>query len=390
MNKCVARLAVGLILVLVIPLGSAVASGSKNTQCSSLPEKQIVDAILNQQYGRARELTDALNLAEAIIPSTTFYHGLATWHGGYQIGEIKLKKAGISALRKSIKEMQVSFASGTRKSSLALGLSKGHTARALLENEQYFSGYELGMQARQHIDEYRNLSSETAIGFDDTGLLLGLYEVYTHDLIEQNQWLARKIVSRGNREKGIRLIESAINGSSIFATEAMRALLAEVSWRTPDTCKYADAVDRIGQQFSENNDLAVLRQGLLLKCGYLNRAQRAHDSYASQEIVSAGMREQMEKARFRILADRGDIDSLLELSTSDHLEPYRLLAFANALDIAGERPRAQDIYQQLYSMNDIPLVVKSVAKVRIRFPYNRPTKIDVPQFELRISDSDHC
>lgn len=381
---------VGLILVLVIPLGSAVASESINTQCGPLPEKQIVDAILNQQYGRARELTDGLNLAVAIIPSTTFYHGLATWHSGYQTGETRLKKAGISALRKAVKEMQVSFGSATKKSSLALGLSKGHTARALLENEQYISGYELGMQARQHIDEYRSLSNETAIGFDDTGLLLGLYEVYTHDLINQNQWLGSKIVSRGNREKGIRLIESAINGSSIFATEAMRALLAEVSWRTPDTCKYTDAVDRIGHQFSENNDLAVLRQGLLLKCGYLNRAQRAHESYASQENIGSGMREQMEKARFRILADRGDIDSLFALFTSDHLEPYRLLAFANALDIAGERPRAQEIYQHLFSTNDTPATVKSVAKVRIRFPYNRPTKINVPQFELRISDSDHC
>lgn len=381
---------VGLVLVWVIPLGSSVASETTNTQCGPLPERRIVDAILNQQYGRARELTDTLQLGEAIIPSTTFYHGLAIWHRGYQTGETKLKKAGISAMRKSVKEIQVSFAAGSKKSSLALGLSKGHTARALLENEQYFSGYELGMQAKKHIEEYRSLASETTIGFDDTGLLLGLYEVYTYDLNNQNQWLARKIVSRGNREKGIRLIESAINGSSIFATEAMRALLAEVSWRTPDTCRYADAVDRIGQQFSENNDLAVLRQGLLLKCGYLNRAQRAHDSYTSQEIISAGMREQMEKARLRILADQGDIDSLVEFSTSDHLEPFRLLAYANALDIAGERPRAQDIYQKLYSMDGIPLTVKSVAKVRIRFPYHRPARIDVPQFEFGISDSDHC
>ncbi|MGI9317439.1 MAG: hypothetical protein ACR2QW_08925 [bacterium] len=380
------------ILIWLIITSHAIASETVDTEvCSGLPEKQIVDAILNQQYTHANLLANELDLNQAVIPSSAFYQALSIWHQGYQLEDMKIKKKGISALRKSIGAMQKTLATAPPHiSSLALGLSKGHTARALLENEQFFAGYEIGMEARKHIEQFRELSNESDIGFDDTGLLLGLYEVYTHDLLGENQWLARKILSRGDRNKGISLIENAVNGRSIFASEAMRTLLAEVSWRTPETCKYVEAIDRIGHQFQGNHDFVVLRQGLLIKCGHIEMARLAHVDYSEQMKDQSINQEQIDKARFRILADLGDYKTLDDLTTTAKLEPYRQLAFANALDAAGQRQKAYEIYNRLSSSNDQPASIQSVAKVRLQFPYRPPIKSVVPQFKINPSVLNHC
>lgn len=380
-------------LILATITISNISGASEKTpvQCAELPEKQIVDAILNQQYAQARNLVDTLNLSNALIPSPDFYQGLAIWHQGYQRDNVKLKKKGIASLRIAIREMQSRLSSTpSRTSSLALGLSKGHTARALLENAQYISGYEMGMQAKQHLNRFRSLSNKSELGFDDSGLLLGLYEVYTHDLLEQNQWLKENIANRGDRNKGISLIENAVNGRSIFSSEAMRALLADISWRTPETCKYVDAMDTFGQKFSGNKDFVTLRQGLLLKCGHTDRAKYANEHHAMQSDPSTGLREILVKARLRILADLGDFKSLYQFSVPTGLEMQKRLAYANALDIAGERDRAYEEYKFLSSSTETPVAVRSVAQVRLHYPYHRPKKIEVPQFKITSMKKKGC
>ncbi|MGB5706314.1 MAG: hypothetical protein WBM41_05750 [Arenicellales bacterium] len=360
--------------------------------CVGLPEKSIVNAILNQEYDFAERLINDLNLGQAIIPSTSFYRALGVWHRGYQQADAAIKKKGIFSLRRSIKDLHKKPTSDSLnpRDLLALGISKGHTARALLENEQYLAGYEMGMEARQHILDFRSVSSETDIGYADTELLLGLFEVYTHDLLNTNKWLKGRMSHRGNREKGIDLIENAVIGDSIFAVEAMRALLAEVSWRTPEFCKYTEAIDYIGSEFPRNHDFAVLRQGLLLKCGRLEMARSANQAYVEQSAKDNILEDQIEKARFRILADSGDYQTLMTLSTNDNLDPYRQLAVANALDVADQRQQAYELYRSLYRSEVNPAAVKNVAKVRLRFPYRSPPRIMVPQFKVRGIAANDC
>lgn len=360
--------------------------------CVGLPEKSIVNAILNQEYDFAERLVVDLDLEQAIIPSASFYRALGIWHRGYQQADEVIKEKGIFNLRRSIKALHKKLASDslTSRDSLALGISKGHTARTLLENEQYLAGYEMGMEAREHILDFRSISGETETGYDDTELLLGLFEVYTHDLLNTNKWLKDRVSHRGNRDKGIDLIENAVIGESIFAVEAMRALLAEVSWRTPAFCKYTEAIDFIGSEFPRNHDLAVLRQGLLLKCGQLEMARDANQAYSVQSAEENILEDRIEKARFRILADSGDYQTLTTLSTDDNLDPYRQLAVANALDVANQRQQAYELYQSLYRSKENPAAVKKVAKVRLRFPYRPPTRIVVPQFKVRNIAASGC
>ena len=380
-----------LILATIAVSSITCASAQTSVQCEELAEKQIVDAILNQQYAQARKLVDTLDLDNALIPSPEFYRALAIWHQGYQEDKVKLKKKGIAGLRSAIRMMQSRLSSRPpRTASLALGLSKGHTARVLLENAQYVSGYEMGMQAKQHLNRFRDLSNESEIGFDDSGLLMGLYEVYTHELLEQNQWLKENIATRGDRQKGISLIESAVNGRSIFSSEAMRALLTDMSWRTPETCKYVDAMDVFGHEFSINRDFVTLHQGLLLKCGYTDRAKRANEHHAMQSDLPDNLREILVKARLRILADLGDFESLFQFDVPAGLEMHRQLAYANALDIAGERDRAYEVYELLASSTGSPVAIRSVAQVRLNYPYHRPEKIEVPQFKLSSSGKSSC
>ena len=380
-----------LVFALIAITRISFASETISDGCMELPEKRVVDAILNQQYAQAQILADALNLDHALIPSSKFYRALAVWHQGYQQENVKLKVSGIAALRKAIHAMHNKLSTAPpRVSSLAMGLSKGHTARVLLENAQYVSGYEMGMQAKDHLDQFRALSDESDIGFDDSGLLVGLFEVYTHDFVTQNQWLKRNIVRRGDRENGITLIENAVNGRSIFASEAMRALLTDVSWRTPRTCKYVDATDYFGRQFFANKDFATLRQGLLLKCGHTNQAKYANEDYKKYSDLPAGMEKILIKARLRIFADLGNFDYIDKYQVPAELEIHRQLAYANALDVASKRTRAYKEYERLAASTDTPTAIRSVAKVRLHYPYDRPEKIEIPQFKVSFVEKDRC
>jgi hypothetical protein len=119
-------------------------------------------------------------------------------------------------------------------------------------------------------------------------------------------------------------------------------------------------------------------------------ARSANQAYVEQSAKDNILENQIEKARFRILADSGDYQTLMTLSTNDNLDPYRQLAVANALDVADQRQQAYELYRSLYRSEVNPAAVKNVAKVRLRFPYRPPPRIMVPQFKVRGIAANDC
>ena len=367
-----------------------------NAKCQFVAEQKIIRLTLNAEYPAALEAITGLEEINAAIPSATFYQSLVKWHEAYQRKDSRNKKSALNTLRKSIgtlEKAEAIYAGNRLKQHLALALAKGHTARALMEDEQYYKGYRLGIQAKFHVSRYLELADADTPGFHDVNFLRGLYEIYTHDLLIREYWWIGTIDYRGDRQLGIELIENAISHQAIFSADAIRALLAEVSWRTPDFCRYANMIDQTGEQFPGNNDISILRQGLLLKCGHTSTAEVANEKYHKElerhpAKYSTSYKNQLAKARFRIAADSGNPDMLRDRQLSE-LVYFQRLAKANALDVAGNRNAALSEYRSLVEQSTTPTPVKAASRVRIRFPYQTPKRIEIPQFESTVVENCH-
>ena len=344
-------------------------------------EQAIVRSILNLQSARVERLLDRLNPSQALIPEADFYRGLAIWYGGYQENNRTAKKRGIKSLLQSVKSVQQKYSADAPGNDLIIGLVKGYTARALLENEQIIRGYDLGSDAVVRLERFVDRASPSTPGYHDATFLLGLYYVYTHDLKTRSHWFIGTVDKQGNRDQGISWIKQAIRGQAVFSMEAVRALLAEVSWRTPDVCRLLDLSLSANDKLPFNADLALIAQGLLLKCGSPATALDKNNWYRDSSDLNKTLRLKMLKARLRILADLGRRETLNHIDVPSHLEPFRSLALANAMDVRNERELAEKRYRQLRHSRQIPEAIQKVAEVRLRFPYRAPLK--------RVVDQDH-
>ncbi len=368
-------------LAVLLFVSVADTASSQPSSCSETgPEHQLVNAILSRTPLPDSILQDNAKTADYLIPSMSYYQALHTWYGGYQSKDKTAKVEGLDALRRAAKKLDGSLAERDEVDrDLALGLASGHLARALLEGEYYVEGYRQGTRARERLLRFLEKAPEDHPGRADAGFLAGLYEVYTHDLQNRFHWLLGTIKYRGNRERGIRLIEQAVSGNAVFATEALRALLAEVSWRMPDFCRYTDLLESTARQYARNTDLAVLSQGLLLRCGLSHRA-RALNEWLSKDETEFPDNAVLDRARLRILADLGHVETMRQHGDKQNDVHYRLY-LAYAQDVSGKRQEATRTYRELAQSAGPKDPVRRVSEVRLRYPYQPPPRIAIEQFQ---------
>lgn len=356
------------------------------TACEVNPEQAVISALMNVDTDRAITQSRSLDVKHALIPSSEFYVALSTWYRAYQDGNAAEKSTAIDALRRALSVLELSArTSPTLDNVLAAGLAGGHIARILFDNEQYLPAYRIAQRTRKRIREFLAEAEPGHTGWADAQLLEGLFELYSYDLRRRASWLPGTFSYQGSRDRGISLVEQAISGGAVFRDDAIRALLGEVPWRTPDFCRYVDLINQTGERLPDNRDVAILRQGLMLKCGYPTRALKANEAYLARHQQDSGW-EFLARARWRILASLGDVDAIESISpvTSD-LGHYRL-ALANAYDIDNRRPAALQIYQTLKTSNEVNAAVRAVAAVRIKYPFRAPDKVHVAQFEPGFKD----
>ncbi len=336
-----------------------------------------MDAVLNLDsapFAAAKPMDEV----DFRIPSFAFYRALATWYRGYQKSDKSLKNNGIKGLRQAISNMESDVGEDSMEGLLAIGLARGILARTLLEGEDYFSGYRNGMEAREDLLAWLDRAPASAPGHADAGLLAGLYEVYTHDLQSRFHWLIGTIDYRGDRERGIRLLEAAVTSRGAWSSEALRALLGEVSWRLPDFCRYREIAESEARRLPRNRDLAVLSVGLLMRCGYPLRAGALVNWYVDND-ASPEIRAPLMRAELRIRANTGDV-AWLEQNAPTEANPHHLLALANALDVAGRREEALATYARLLDLQGAEPVFATVSRVRLDYPYAPPAQVTAEQF----------
>lgn len=360
---------IGGMLLLVGGIGTGLA----RADCARLDaERQMVNAIIGRTPLPEPPPSMEGSGTAWLIPSTAFYRALNTWYEGYQGNDPRIKVSGIEALRDALDDLdEATGGMPALERDLAIGLANGHLARTLLEGERYVEGYRRGVDARERLLGFLDRAPPDHAGRRDAEFLAGLYEVYTHDLQNRYHWLLGTIEYRGDRERGIRLIEGAIADHAVFSSEALRALLAEVSWRLPDFCRYVDLLESTARRFGHNTDLAVLSQGLMLRCGLSGRARELNAWYGSLQPAFPD-RPLLERARWRILADLGRVDRL-PAPRPEQRQPHLRLSTAYAHDVAGQRERAVSLYRDLTLSGKVGDAFHRVSEVRLRYPYRPPT-----------------
>ena len=339
-----------------------------NAPCGFPAERKIILALMNHDAEASTAALASLDERNALIPSRDYYRALGNWLAAYQRDDQDDKRQAIRDMRSAVANLNDHWPRDNRGP--GLGIATGHLARVLLEDEQFVRGYKSGMRAVELLERYLESADATDPGYSDAKFLEGIYEVYSADIRNRASWLPRSFRHRGNRIKGLRLIESAIYSDAVFAVEAGRMLLAEVSWRTPEFCRYTDMIDGLGEQLPRNLDIAILRQGLLIKCGMAERALSVNDTYRADQFLP---RKQLAMARLRILASLGKV-ATLSASFDQNLEGHRQIALANAHDVAGNRDQALAIYRQLAESDRADNTLRQVAAVRQRFAFQAPER----------------
>lgn len=367
--------------------GAVSAAECRQPQEAHSQERAIVASVLNLDEVRTGQLVEALDITSALIPSRQFYLGLANWYRGYQSQSRDARARGIKQLRTALDRLTHRYDTDQSiDNRLSLGVASGHVARILFGNRQYLDGYNLAMTARELIDGYLLEASPDHSGYPDAILLKGLFEIYTYDMGNRGAWFTASLSYRGSRSTGIAYIENAIRNSAVFELEAVRALLGEVTWQTPAFCGYTGLIDNVGQQLVNNSDIAVLRQGLLLKCGYAERALEVNNEYRATVPMQSPMQDQLRQARLRIHASLGNMDWLTAIKPEPELHYHHQLALANAYDVAGQRQSALQIYRQLSGDSSVDGRIRSVSRVRQRFPFQPPAVVNVDQFHENLPD----
>ncbi len=377
------NIVVTVVAVLVTGLCADRPTFADDTPCQDTPERLVVDAILNADYQHAKSLIGKFSSKEWLIPSSEFYTSLATWHQGYQSQNQSLKSHAIAGLRRAIKTLEARYQSSgdSLTSTLALGLSLGHGARILIENKQFLIGYGLAKKASRQVSWFLENADSSIPGYADASLLQGIIEIHTANIQNSSHWIVGKIGRHGNRGLGITMLEHAINKNAVFTNEAVRTLISELSWNTPDICRYRQLTNHTAQRLYQNIDLAILRMGLQLKCGYPKRAKLANQEY--QEIFASHPQQiQFQKAKLRIYANLGLYKDLSEIELKLDSIPEASFAIANAMDVAGLHQQAIDRYRKLIENDESSDSLIRAAQIRLRFPYYPPKRITIPQFKF--------
>ena len=375
-NSTLRILAISLILI-------ASVRGAAALECAHYPERVVLDALLNYDFGSAGEATLAVSQGHVLIDSTSFYRGLVSWVEAAITENPDQKDRALATLVKAVEQLQTDYQEAPEAENL-LGwhLAAAHTARLLLENEQILSGYSLGRKSASSLativyNEEFNREQRAA-----AALATGLFYVYSNFIPDEFGWVKSMVKSEGSIDQGRQLIEFSIRHSPQFSPEAARALFMEVPWTTPLHCRYLNLAEQMAQYYPNNTDFSIVLQGSYLRCGYPELALYENERIQSlsvesmyQGLTGEPYAELMTLGKVRALAQIGrarGIEEYLENTSSNPLYTY---AMANALDVSGKRNQALQHYKSLGDDPDTAPYIRKNARARLTTPYHPPETI---------------
>jgi len=361
------------------------------TGCNLPPERRFIDAVFNHDFDAARIAAKATEYEHSLIPSASFYEALVDWVSSLYDDDISHQKGRLSELRKSVKELKNLHSSEQSASSLlAWGLAGAHTARILLFEQHVISGYHLGNQSIENLQQYSDTKSSTTEGRQASRMAIGLHQIYSNAVPDALKWAEFLIRPVGDIDQGRELIELTLQDSTRLSPEAARILLLEVPWSTPGICDYLELAGEMAEHYPLNPDFSIAFQGILLRCGNPHRALKENMRISTVNynpvfgIDRIDYPELLKLGRLRAYAETGNIDSIQqEIPVGDRFGFYQQYALSNALDISGSRNRALALYKSLSEDKSAPNSLKKSSQIRMKFPYVATDKV-VPRRSLKL------
>ena len=367
----------GIILCIVASTLFPAIPLSAGDDCSDPVERQILDGLFNLEFERAAAAVETLDEQSSLIPSRGFYQALLQW-ARVQTGGTVDRNPEISQLRSEVRLLEDRHDQlRTPESELAWSLAAAHTARILLNEERFISAYNVGYPAVKRLGKLLDRGLVNMEATLAAQLAIGIYNIYINNLPEGLKWASFLLRKTGNTEQGRRLIEHTLANSRTLSPEAGRILLLEFPWSFPGHCDYLGLARHMVEQYPDNPDYSLARQGLLLRCGYADQAsaenRRFLDRNGNGEIRGFNPTDyalQFKLGQARVMAESGDVESLRNNAGEfEGLEVYHSLAMAHAHDISGNRESARKQYQAIIDNDGTGEALRKSAEMRLIFPY---------------------
>ncbi len=371
--------------------------GISTCSCELPIERKILDALINRDHEKASALVNGANWDGALIPSSPFYKGIVRWSRGVYFGNSDEVNSGVSMLKKTIQKLKKAHKQRPgAQTLLSVALASAHTSRILLHRGHHLSGFRMGAQSLRYVEQYLRHPNATEYGKAASQLVLGLNQVYLNGIPNKLRYLyhlSGASINSGDisLSQGKALIKQAMVGSPHFGSEAARSLLTEVPWSKPDICQNMALAEWMAKRYPGNPGFSALSQGFSIRCGkpfqalkqntitlqYLDQRTKSQQTEPSRTKPrgSGDWKMIFQKGRYRALADLGRVEQLAKMTANEALEPYRMIALANALDLKLQRNQALEIYNTVLNYPEGPKSVTRSAMLRLRHPYTSPVKV---------------
>jgi len=229
-----------IIICLLIPL--------KSFACESLVGRQIIDQLINNQPNHAQKILSNQLLRNPSYPMKGFYQGTILWARSGEGQNKELAQKALVTLKKSINTSQQKLKKFPDSSihRLNSGMSQMLIAMIYASRSQWIAAYRNGKRARLELQRLMRKNHDEK----DVLLGLGLFEFYTGSVPPSLRWLTSFMNFKGNKQKGIQLVERAVKESPSFAPEAGRAIVSQIIYSdTKNICKYLYLSKNLRQRY---------------------------------------------------------------------------------------------------------------------------------------------
>jgi len=372
------------IFIALLPIFSISAN---QVACHFSDERKIIDSLLDHNYHQTNRHLDELMLDQGLIRSKSFYRWLAAWSQAVDTKNQKKIDLAISELEKIFSDLEFNYVQQKSADTLLeAGMVAAFIARIKLHHGSYHQGYQISKHAFRYLNAYTQHKKANYLGIITVRFIFGLRQIYLAKIPNQLKLLYGISIKEGNLDRGRYLLKQIIKTLHPYASEAARTLLMETPWDKPEICSYQSLAEQMAFTYLNNPIFPIISQAIYLRCGNPDKSLYIYYQFSDLYKETIEWDSLSMIGYYRGLADTQRVD-LLAVPHDQHveLEPYRLLALANALDLKGERKQAITTYKKLLNFPQAPKAVMRSAKLRLNYLYSKPPYLPTDRTLILVS-----
>ncbi len=355
---------------------SMVASPVYAADCNTSPVFAFSKALYLEQYTSASDLLSSIG-RERSPEMAQFLQQVLHFKLAYEINHSTQQREALQTI-----DTLIDSFSDSRNEEEGQRLIRAnillHTARLQLAVGNVWRAVRLAQQGKGMLDEVLHQRPEDV----DALLSNGLYYYYSALKNDALSGLLRWWPLDGDKARGRKMMEQAVEHSADFAFEAARSLVSDVAWNRQDTCRYMPLfyAERSPSTLSLSAAKPVISMALF--CGQPDKAlkqiaavKRSADT-TSSPFTPPGDRWLFEANLYSLaaLGKRKQLEKLLATFDRD-ANPRRywltLFSLAKAANVRGEHEVSAGLYRKLVA-SDFDPSYTILARAYLQNPYKTP------------------